>query len=152
MQELEFCGQLLSNGTRRPILGKLMAIQKWEAPRNVTELRGFLGFTNYYAIYLPEYATLAARLQEKLKVPRGAGKNGSRLPITWEQEDHEAVEAIKRLLCESLALQRMDPDKPFVIRADASRYAVGAVLEQLAEGRGIPTKEDVLERRTADHW
>ena len=113
VREVEFCGQVLSNGTRRPMPGKLMAIEKWEAPRNVTQLRGFLGFTNYYAIYLPGYATLAARLQEKLKVPKGAGKKGSRLPITWEQEDQEAFEAIKRLLCERLALQRMDPDKPF---------------------------------------
>ena len=77
VREVEFCGQLLSNGTRRPMPGKLMAIEKWEAPRTITELRGFLGFTNYYAIYLPGYATLAARLQEKLKVPKGAGKKGS---------------------------------------------------------------------------
>jgi hypothetical protein len=42
----------------------------------------------------------------------------------------------------------MNPDKPFVIRADASRYAVGAVLEQLAEGNGVPTKEDILGRKT----
>ena len=40
----------------------------------------------------------------------------------------------------------MNPEKPFVIRADASRYAV---LEQMAENEGIPTKEDILERRTA---
>jgi len=148
VREVEFCGQLLSNGTRRPMPGKLMAIEKWEAPRNVTELRGFLGFTNYYAIYLPGYANLAARLQEKLQVPRGLGKKGSRYPISWEKEDQETFEAIKRLLCERLVLQRMNPDKPFVIRADASRYAVGAVLEQLAEGNGVPTKEDILGRKT----
>jgi hypothetical protein len=50
-------------GKKSKVPGKYMAIEKWEAPRNVTELRGFLGFTNYYAIYLPAYANLAARLQ-----------------------------------------------------------------------------------------
>jgi hypothetical protein len=65
---------------------------------------------------------------------------GKRRPRTFE--------AIKRLLCERLVLQRMNPDKPFVIRADASRYAVGAVLEQLAEGNGVPTQEDILGRKT----
>ena len=127
----------------------LMAIEEWENPRNVTELRGFLGFTNYYAIYLPGYAELAARLQEKLKVPRGLGKKGSRYPITWDADDQKAFEDIKSLLCERLVLQRMNPDKPFVIRADASRYAVGATLEQLTEGNEIPTTQDILERKTA---
>ena len=149
VREVEFCGQVLCNGTRRPMPGKLMALEKWEAPRNVTELRSFLGFSNYYSIYLPGYAELAARLQEKLKVPRGLAKKGSHHPVTWDEEDQAAFEEIKRLLCERLTLQRMNPDKPFVIRADASRYAVGAVLEQMAEKEGIPTKEDILERRTA---
>ena len=74
LPEVEFCGHVLSNGTRRPMPGKLRAIEKWEAPRNITELRGFLGFTNYYSMYIPGYANLVARLQEKLKVPRGDGK------------------------------------------------------------------------------
>ena len=76
VREVEFCGQVLSNGTRRPMPGRCMAIEKWQTPRNVTELRGFLGFTNYYAVYLPGYAEWAARLQEKLKVPKGAGQKG----------------------------------------------------------------------------
>ena len=53
VREVVFCGQVLSNKTRRPMPGKLMAIAKWETHRNVTELRRFSGFTNYYAIYLP---------------------------------------------------------------------------------------------------
>ena len=76
VREVEFCGQVLSNGTRRPMPGRCMAIEKWQTPRNVTELRGFLGFTNYYAVYLPGYAEWAARLQEKLKVPKGARQKG----------------------------------------------------------------------------
>ena len=130
--------------------GKLRAIEKWEAPRNITELRGFLGFTNYYSMYIPGYANLVARLQEKLKVPRGDGKKGSRKPISWDAEDQHVFEALKQKLCEQLTLQRMNPDRPFILRTDASRYAVGAVLEQLEESKGTqpPTIEDVLQGRT----
>jgi hypothetical protein len=32
-----------------------------------------------------------------------------------------------------LVLQRVNPDKPFVLRTDASRYSVGATLEQLVD-------------------
>ena len=44
--EVKFCGHILGGGTRRPEPGKLMAIEKWEIPRTISELRAFLGFTN----------------------------------------------------------------------------------------------------------
>ena len=34
--EVEFCGHVLRDGTRRPAPGKLLTIQKWELPRTVT--------------------------------------------------------------------------------------------------------------------
>ena len=40
----------------------------------------------------------------------------------------EAFEAIKKVLCKNLLLQRVNPDKPFVLRVDASEYAVGRHL------------------------
>jgi hypothetical protein len=46
--EVEFCGHILRNETRSPAPGKLCAIENWERPKNISELRAFLGFTNYY--------------------------------------------------------------------------------------------------------
>ena len=68
--EVEFCGHILRNGTRSPAPGKLSAIEKWERPRTISELRAFLGFTNYYHTYIKDYASVVAKLQDKLKVPR----------------------------------------------------------------------------------
>jgi hypothetical protein len=111
-------------------------------PRNVTELRGFLGFTNYYAIKPTRVCRVGSKVARKIEGPKRVGQK-RKYPIPWrrrktpEEEDPQAFEAIKRLLCERLVLQRVNPDKPFVIlRADASRYAVGASLEQLADGLG----------------
>ena len=44
---IEFCGQILQNGRRRPQTGKLDAIQRWELPTTLMGLRGFLGVANY---------------------------------------------------------------------------------------------------------
>jgi hypothetical protein len=44
--EVEFCGHILRNGTRSPAPGKLSAIENWERPQTISELRAFLGFTN----------------------------------------------------------------------------------------------------------
>jgi hypothetical protein len=148
VEELNFCGQILGHGVRRPAPGKLMAIEKWELPPTITALRAFLGFTNQYNIYLPDYAELAAPLQEKLKVSREEGKKGSKKRVEWNEEEIACFEALKQKLCGKLILQCVNPDRPFILRVDSSGRAVGAVLEQLREGDDIPTFEDVKNKRT----
>ena len=148
IDEVEFCGQILGHGTRRPAPGKLLAIEKWELPQTITALRAFLGFTNYYHTYVHMYAELAAPLQEKLKVPRSEGKKGSKKKIEWSDSDIRNFEEIKKRLCTQLSLQIVNPDKPFVLRVDASQYAVGATLEQIKEGDEVPTVQHVMEKKT----
>ena len=148
VKEVEWCGHILGGGTRRPAPGKLMAIEKWEVPRTITELRKFLGFTNYYNSYIQGYSEVVGCLQDKLKVSKIEGKKGSKVRITWTEEDQKAFEEIKRRLCSNLLLQRVNPDKPFVLRVDASAYAVGASLEQLIDEDRMPTSEDVQKGRT----
>ena len=135
-------------GTRRPAPGKLLAIEKWETPTTITQLRSFLGFTNYYSSYVKEYANLVGKLQDKLKVPREVGKKGSKVPISWTPEDQQIFQEIKNRLCAGLVLQRVNPDKDFVLRVDASGYAIGATLEQLLDENRRPTQEDFKSGKT----
>ena len=148
VREVEFCGHILGKGVRRPAPGKLMAIEKWEPPRTVSELRAFLGFTNYYSSYIKEYSKIAAPLQDRLKVPREVGKKGSKYKITWGEIEQAAFDELKRVLCSELVLQVVNPDKPFVLRVDASEFAVGATLELLLSEDRMPTTNDVREKRT----
>ena len=48
VRKVEFCGHVLGGGERTPSPGKLKNLEKWPRPKNVTELRGFLGFCNWY--------------------------------------------------------------------------------------------------------
>ena len=130
MAEVEFCGHILSAGSRRPAPGKLLAIQKMDLPQTVTELRGFLGLTNYYSCYVDHYATYAGPLMSKLQLNRQDGKKGSKVRLTWKKSEIDAFEELKRVLAKKLELFIIDPDKPFIMRADASDRAIGAVLEQ----------------------
>ena len=59
-----------------------------------------------------------------------------------------AFQELKRRLVSGLALQRVNPDKPFILRVDASGYAVGATLEQLKEGDQVPTPQDAIDKKT----
>ena len=51
----------------------------------------------------------------------------------WQKSEKMAFEKLKEVLASRLELFWMDPDKPFVMRADASDRAIGAVLEQRRE-------------------
>ena len=125
-----------------------MAIEKWETPRTISEHRAFLGFTNYYSSYIQGYAEVVTCLQDKLRVSKADGKKESKLKISWDARDQQAFEEIKRRLCSKLVLQRVNPDKPFVLRVDASTYAVGASLEQLIDEDRRPTVDDVVAKKT----
>ena len=138
MGQVEFCGHILTAGKRSPAPGKLLALQKWELPQVVTQLRGFLGLANYFSEYVPNYANLAGPLTSKLQLKRDEGKKGSQKVLKWQPHEIKAFEALKKALTESLELFQMQVDQPFVLETDASQYAVGAVLKQRIEGQWRP--------------
>ena len=128
----------------RPAPGKMMAVQKWTPPPNITALRAFLGLCNYYSSYVHMYAEYAAPLQEKLKVPKEEGKAGIKARVEWSVSDLAAFEKLKEVLVKDLLLYNLDPMKPFGLRTDASDYAVGAALEQFPNHTGVPPLEEIV--------
>ena len=61
-------------------------------------------------------------------------KKGSVKVLKWTEKDKESFGELKRLLAGELEVYHLDPDKSFILRADASNKAVGAVLEQEVDG------------------
>ncbi|CAI7896380.1 unnamed protein product [Closterium sp. NIES-54] len=88
-------------------------------------LRG--GFANYYNWFVPQYAKIVTPLTNLLK------KNTS---FKWEDVHQQAMEQLKTALTSALVLILPDPEKDYVIEADASDHAVGAVLMQ-DQGKGL---------------
>ena len=129
-REVEFCGQIIGHGKRKPAPGKLTALEKWNRPKTISELRSFLGFCNWYHDYIEMYADIAAPLMSMLKVPSGEGKKGSKTKLKWTHEAEISFDLLKKKLLDKLELELIDPDAPFILRCDASEYAVGAALEQ----------------------
>ncbi|GJP71217.1 hypothetical protein CLOP_g2063 [Closterium sp. NIES-67] len=97
---------------------KIEAVRTWKTPENVKELQQFLGFANYYNRFVPQYAKLAAPLTNLLK------KN---TPYKWETKHQEAVEQLKQALTSAPVLILPDPERDYVIEADASDQAVGSL-------------------------
>jgi len=90
------------------------------------------------------YATHVAVLQDLLKVGRKEGKAGSQTRVIFGEAERAAFHTIKKVLLDTLILYSVNPDKPFVLRVDASGKAVGAALEQFVDPQeGMPTSDQV---------
>ena len=118
--EVEYCGHILRDGTRRAAPGKLSAIENWPKPKTVRELRGFLGLTGFYSPYVRQYAKIAAPLTDLLQDGQFA----------WTEEHDAAFAALRQALLDNVVLHIVQFNKPFYLRSDASNQAIGAVLEQ----------------------
>ena len=60
--KVDFLGHNVSSEGTRPLQSKLIKIMSQARPNNVTELRSFLGLTNYYRDYVRNYSQLASPL------------------------------------------------------------------------------------------
>ena len=70
---------------------------------------------------------------------REDGKKGSKKALAWTPESEKALHYMKAARLKPLALHLLNPEKGFVLRTDASDYAVSAVLEQVQEdGSFVP--------------
>ena len=47
VKEVEFPGQVVGHGQRRPMPGKLASLHHWEKPQTISKHGSFMGFCNY---------------------------------------------------------------------------------------------------------
>jgi hypothetical protein len=93
-------------------------------------------------MYIENFSGLAAPLTELLKVDKEAGRKGSKVPVQLGTEQLQAFADIKKALLRRLKIQVVNPDRPYVLRVDASGKSVGAVLEQHPSAACRPTLEN----------
>ena len=66
MEEVVYLGQKINRQGIQPIEEKVRAITEAPAPKNVSEVRSYLGMINYYQRYLPNLSTILAPLHSLL--------------------------------------------------------------------------------------
>uniref|UniRef100_A0A0W0GEN7 Putative reverse transcriptase-rnase h-integrase n=1 Tax=Moniliophthora roreri TaxID=221103 RepID=A0A0W0GEN7_MONRR len=119
--EVVFLGMVIRPGYIAMDSVKLAGIAKWEPPQTVKGVRAFLGFGNFYRKFIGKYAQLTRPLNDLLQ------KNQR---FEWTRECQIAFDLLKAKFLSEPILIMPDIDKPFIIEADASKWATGAVLRQ----------------------
>ena len=105
-----FAGHVRGNGPRKPIPGKVAAIEHWEKPKSVSELRAYPGVCNYYSGYIKMYAECTAPMTAMLKGNREETKKGSKKALVWNEESDRAFEGMKQALLSAVGLHLVDRD------------------------------------------
>ena len=65
--ELGFAGHIVSHNGIRPDDDKYRAIKEFPTPKNIKDLRSFLGLANQLAAFVPDLAHMSAGLRPLLK-------------------------------------------------------------------------------------
>ncbi|GBG63689.1 hypothetical protein CBR_g39001 [Chara braunii] len=114
---------LLAKGWIRPRSSPYGApvIQEWSEPRNVTDVRSFLGLAGYYQCFIKGYSKIAAHLNKLQCEDR---------PFDFGEEARGSFFTLKAALLSAEVLRIYDPLLPTHVTTDASGYDIGAVLEQ----------------------
>ena len=60
LKEVSFLGHIVSAEGIRVDLAKIEAIVNWKLPRNVTEVRSFLGLAGYYRWFVKGFSVIAS--------------------------------------------------------------------------------------------
>ncbi|GAQ93234.1 hypothetical protein KFL_013780010, partial [Klebsormidium nitens] len=121
VRTVSYLGHYIVPGGTAPQDVKVEAIVRMIPPRDTSELRAFLGTTNYYRRYVQNYARIAFSLNRLLQ-------NG--VAWQWNTEEQEALEQLKLKLTEAPILRRPDFTRPFELHTDWSATGLGAVLAQ----------------------
>lgn len=125
--EIVYLGYLISENGISVLTQRVKAILEWPDPRNIKEVRSFLGLAGYDRKFVKDFSKMAAPLTELTK---------DKQPWTWGPEQITAFNAIKTAMTSTPTLLIPKMDLPFTITTDASGYAVGAVLSQ-DQGNGL---------------
>jgi len=86
---------------RKPSPGNLLPLKKWEVLRTITELRRFIGLTNYFSGYIQDYSRFAAPPIAKLQVGQEDGKKVSEKGVLWNQAETEGFDKLKHELAQA---------------------------------------------------
>ena len=110
-------------------MDKINLVDKWPVPRNLKELRSFLGLCSYYRKYVRDFARTAEPLH-------ALTRKGRR--YEWTEECHQAFEQLKRDLHETPTLALPTSRDIFILDTGHVRDRTGSRSVKDGRRRGTP--------------
>jgi len=119
VRKIGFLGVVIGSSGIEMEKEKVDGVLSWLEPRNVKDIRKFLGLANYYRRFIKNFAQVARPMNVLMRKD---------VKWRWEEEQQKAFDELKRVFMTRPVLAVPDLDKEFRVEADASNYTTGGVL------------------------
>lgn len=120
--KIEYCGYVIDRQGIHKDTKKIEAIEKMPTPKNVSEVRAFIGFVNYYWRFIRNLSSILFPLNKLLHKDTR---------FHWTRECEIAFRQAKTAFQSNEVLAHYDSKLPLVLATDASSYGVSAVLSHV---------------------
>lgn len=119
--KVTYLGHEISQDGVQPAELKLIAVSQFPVPKNVHEVRQFIGLCSYFRKFIYKFAVIARPLTELTK------KNVLWL---WGDRQVSSFEELKKCLCSKPVLALYDPALYTEIHTDACKLGIAGILLQ----------------------
>lgn len=126
-EEISFLGHVVGRNGISMEADKLKAIVEWPSPKDVHDVRSFLGLAGYYRKFVKDFSRISAGISELMKKD---------VQFIWSDTQERAFQDLKQAMTKAPILIVPRIDLPFTVTTDASGFAIGATLSQ-DHGHGL---------------
>lgn len=124
LENINYLGHEISAEGIRPGLDKIKAVSDFPVPKNVHEVRRFLGLTSYFRKFIKGFSSIAKPISSLTKKD---------VAFVWNNEEQLAYEQLKTKLVQRPILALYNRDAETEVHCDASKIGLGGILFQKQE-------------------
>ena len=121
LKKVAFLGHVISAKGIRVDPQKIAAVESWEQPRTVTEVRSFLGLAGYFRWFVKDFSVIALPLTRLTR---------KEIRFEWDENCEQSFHQLKYRLTHAPVLTLLDDNGNYEIYSDASLNGLGCVLMQ----------------------
>jgi hypothetical protein len=119
--KIHYLGHIISEQGIAVDPKKIEAIRGWKTPRNVSDIRSFMGLAGYYRRFIVGFSKIAHPITS-------LHKKGTKFEWTLKCENNFSL--LKELLTSAHVLKIVDPNYSFVVCTNACKEGLGGVRMQ----------------------
>jgi transposase InsO family protein len=121
---IKYLGHVISAEGLSPDPDKVAALAEMPAPTTVKQLQSFIGFVNYYRMFVRDFARICVPLYALLR---------AKVHWQWGARQQAAFEKLKTAIANAVLLIHPDFHLDFILDTDGSQDGLGAVLSQVRD-------------------